>query len=55
MPSSIEILEPQELKINTTNAAELFNDLLARLHQNDLLLRNVIAELGMLKRKLEEK
>jgi len=49
MPSSIEILEPKEVNIPATNAADLFNELLAQLHQNDLFLRNMAAELKMLK------
>ena len=51
MPSSIEILEPDELKVKPTNLGELFNDLLARLHDNDMLLRNTIAELTLLKKR----
>lgn len=55
MPSSIEVLEPDEFRLNAVNAAEFMNDILARLHQNDMFLRNAIAELKMLKKKLEEK
>jgi len=55
MPSSIEILDPNELKINSVHAGEFFNDMLARLHQNDMFLRNTVAEMAMLKRKLEGK
>lgn len=53
MPSSIEILDPDELKMNSVHAGEFFNDMLARLHQNDMFLRNTVAELAMMKRKLE--
>ena len=55
MPSSIEILEPDELKTSSVSFGELFNEILARLHQNDMFLRNTIAELTFLKRKLENK
>ena len=51
MPSSIEIIEPLNISISATAAADIFNELLARLHQNDLLLRNIIAELKLIKQK----
>lgn len=51
MPSSIEILEPDEIKMETANLSELFNELMARLHNNDMLLRNALAELSLLKKK----
>ena len=51
MPSSIEVIEPLALSISAAATADLFNELLARLHQNDLFLRNMIAELKMLKQK----
>ena len=50
MPSSIEILEPSELKLNAVNVSELFNELMARLHNNEMLLRNALAELSLLKK-----
>jgi len=53
MPSSIEILEPAEFKMSAIDTSEMFNELMARLHQNDLLLRKVLAELEWIKR--EEK
>ena len=55
MPSSIEILEPDELKTSSVIIGELFNEILARLHQNDMFLRNTIAELAYLKKKSEKK
>lgn len=50
MPSSIEILEPEELKLEAISVSDLFNELMARLHQNDMMLKNAIAELAVLKR-----
>jgi len=50
IPSSIEILEPNEIKIPALSAGEFLNELLARLHENDLFLRNLIAELKLLKK-----
>ena len=55
MPSSIEIIEPTELRLKSTSAGELFNELMARLHQNEMFLRNVIAELKLAKKQLENK
>ena len=51
MPSSIEVMEPLALSMSAAATGDLFNELLARLHQNDLFLRNMIAELKMLKQK----
>ena len=48
MPSSIEILEPTELKIPNQNANDALNDLLARLHQQ----AKVMLEYAALKKKL---
>ena len=52
MPSSIEILEPDSLNFKTVEMADLFNEILARLHQNDMFLRNAVAEMNLLKRRL---
>ncbi|MEK6934689.1 MAG: hypothetical protein AABW46_02315 [Nanoarchaeota archaeon] len=51
MPSSIEILEPGELKMDSIRGSDLFNELMARLHQNDMALKNALAELAILKKK----
>lgn len=50
MPSSIDILEPEELGLEASSLNELFNELMARLHQNDMMLKNALAELSFLKR-----
>ena len=55
MPSSIEIIEPDEFQIPATDTGNILNDLLARLHQNDMFLRNVVAELTKMKKVLENK
>lgn len=54
MPSSVEILNPEELKINTSELTNLINDLTARLHQYDMILKNIHAENVLLKRKMGE-
>jgi hypothetical protein len=44
MPSSIEIIEPSDLKLNTTEFGNLLNDMLSRLHNMDMLIKNLRAE-----------
>lgn len=44
MPSSLEILEPKDLRLETNDFAGLLNDLLARLHQIDMTLKGLRAE-----------
>ncbi|MDO8628377.1 MAG: hypothetical protein Q7R56_01325 [Nanoarchaeota archaeon] len=55
MPSSIEIIEPEELAMKQTTISNVVNDLLARLHQYDMILKNIHAENVLLKRKMEKK
>ena len=45
MPSSLEILEPKGLRLETNQFAGLINDLLARLHQIDMVLKGLRAVL----------
>ena len=54
LPSSVDILDPDELKFNNTIANDFVNDMLARLHQNDMFLRNALAELTHLKKDIEK-
>ncbi len=54
MPSSVEILEPFKMEIETIQISDLLNDLLAKLHQVDMLLKNAIAENKILKKKLSQ-
>ena len=49
MPSSIEILEPAELQLESHTFAEILNDLLAKLHSVNMGLANSKAENQMLK------
>lgn len=51
MPSSIEILEPEELKFDSLSFAGFMNDLLARLHEYDMVVKNLQAENIAMKRK----
>lgn len=44
MPSSIEIYEPAELLYNANDFTDYLNDLQARLHKFDMLIKNLSAE-----------
>lgn len=52
MPSSIEIMEPQKLDLSMGEMTDILNDLLARLHKYDMLVRNIHAENIVLKKEL---
>jgi hypothetical protein len=54
MPSTIEILEPAGMEMDSEDIASLFNDLLAKLHKYDMLLKNFHAENVVMKKQLEE-
>ncbi len=51
MPSSVEIIEPTKMNIETVTISDLLNDLLARLHKTDMMLKNAVAENQLLKQK----
>jgi len=44
MPSSIEIIEPESIKFSTYGLSNFFNDLQARLHNLDMIVKNLRAE-----------
>lgn len=44
MPSSIEIIEPEKLEFDASGVQDFFNDLLARLHRYDMVVKNLRAE-----------
>lgn len=52
MPSSIEIIGPLSFNLKCTDVADLLNDLLAKLHRYDMVVKNLNAENILLKRKL---
>lgn len=54
MPSTIEILEPLRLEMETGEFGDALNDLLARLHQYSRIIKNLQAEVILAKRKLGE-
>ncbi len=49
LPSSVEILDENSIEIKREEFENIVNDLLAKLHQNDMTLKNLKAEL-MLKK-----
>lgn len=55
MPSSVEILSPDKLDFKSGEAADVINDLLARLHRYDMLVKNLSAENTILKKKMENR
>jgi hypothetical protein len=54
LPSSIEIVEPDQLLVQIADINVIMNDLVARLHQYDAELKIMRAENSMLKRKLAQ-
>ena len=57
MPSSIEIYDPVEMPLKADVINEMFNELVSKLHQYDMTLKNIYAQSVLLKRQLgvEEK
>lgn len=55
LPSNVEILEPETLNFDSHILAEYMNDLLAKLHQQSMIIRNLHAENLMMKGKISNK
>ena len=55
MPSSVEILEPEKIELDSHYFMDLTNDILAKLHQWDMLIKNVHAKNLVLTKRLNEK
>jgi hypothetical protein len=53
MPSSIEIMEPQEAVMNINEANNLVNDLTARLHRYDAVAKTLMMQNKILQTKIE--
>jgi len=53
MPSSVEIISPNDLTFESKKMDDFLNDLLAKLHQESMALRNLHAENVLMKQKLE--
>ena len=54
MPSSVEVLHPSELKMTGPQINSFLNDLLARLHQYDMVLKNIHAQNLLYKKELDK-
>lgn len=54
MPSSLEIYEPKEFKVESKDYDDMMNDLLARLHRYDMYVKNLRAENKLLNAKKKE-
>ena len=52
-PSYIEIISPQDLEFKSIEMSDFINDLLARLHQYNMVVANLNAENKVLKMKLQ--
>ncbi len=53
MPSSIEIIEPAGMNMDSGDISDLLNDLLSRLHKYDMILKNMHAENMVMKHDIE--
>lgn len=53
MPSSIEIIEPQEIKLKTNDANVFVNDLTERLHRYDAIAKTMIMQNSILQNQLK--
>lgn len=54
LPSSIEVLEPGDVKLTQKDLTLWFSDILTALHKYDLALKKLIAENRVLKNRLGE-
>lgn len=54
MPSSIEIIKPDELKMDSKETADFLNDLQARLHNLDMMVKQLKNENTFLKRNMNK-
>ncbi|MEK6854441.1 MAG: hypothetical protein AABX60_03830 [Nanoarchaeota archaeon] len=52
MPSSVEIVEPAQFRLSPVNISDVFNDLLGRLHEIDMRLKNTNAANILLEKNL---
>ncbi len=53
MPSSIEILEPAGMEVDMNDMVSMLNDLLARIHKYDMVLKNLHAQTVVMKHDLD--
>ncbi len=55
LPSSVELIDQESIELPAKDFDDMFNDVLARLHQYDLVLRNMNAENIKMKNELKPK
>jgi len=55
LPSSVEVIGPTSLEIKNQSISDLMNDLLAKLHRYDMVLKNLNAENILLKKQTKSK
>ena len=55
MPSSIDIIKPDKINIETKHFMDILNDLTAKLHSLDMRVKNLVAENILLKKELNKK
>ena len=51
MPSSVEILEPFTLSMESSSLSSVFNDVMAKIHDYDMIVKKLNAELLLRNRK----
>jgi hypothetical protein len=54
MPSSVEILEPEQISESLQNLNEILNDLAAKLHTYDAMNKKLLAQLNLLKKQQKQ-
>ena len=54
MPSSVEMIGPQEVKLNDIECSTFFNDLQARLHQLDMIAKQTKTEVVYLRKNVQD-
>lgn len=54
LPSNIEIIEPQELRIKNQELTSLGNTIISRIHSYDAIAKRLIGERDIVVRKLQE-
>jgi len=52
LPSNVEIIDPANMNMDSHQFAEYMNDLLAKLHQQSMVIRNLHADNLVMKEKL---
>lgn len=54
MPSSIEIIEPDDILMNAKDTSDMLNDMLAGLHKYEMILKNIYAQNVLMKKEKEK-